>query len=376
MILFLKKSVPNKDYVVNGQLDASDIQRQQTEAAFAFMPPSGSAPATFYSPFESTEAVCKYPLNIKELFPYWLRTTENGESALITLTDSFYQWLCCGNTDINSVSFFRLEDLINIQYIPDTLITHLANTYLNALPVTEALQYVTTDKIKNIVDNIKINLYAIKGTENSFKYLINELFGVEPENITVVYPKKYVLRLNGGRYDWMWDTPNTTDYSANPDDFYPQLTGSRLNYSVFYDNDVWQEHSYVVNASGISAAAYNTVVRPLVHPAGTKDFFNPNIKSLNTVVNPVQSSTYEIPIVANYSLYLLGSTANIGPTFGCSAALGGVTGYPLYTFPSWDIDIAGKYYSGMTFGQINIGDFLYLSPETGFTYPNAGITCG
>ena len=370
MILLFTKTPQDKTYATNYDLSTVDIEpRSQAQSLVQPI-------ASFFVPTEQPAATCKYPLNIKELFPYWLRLNSNGSSVLISLTQSYYDWLCCNTDDINSLSFFRLEDLIDLDHIPNDLVEHLSNTYLNALPATSIDTYLTPEKIKNLIDNIKINLYSTKGAESSFKLVINDFFGVDPDDISISYPKKYILRLNGGRYDWMRDNLNATgDYSTNIDDFYPQLTGSYLNYSVIYDNDVWQEFSYVVDVVGVCLDAYTNTVRPILHPAGTKDFFNLGFKATNQVNTQSSVVTNEIAVFANYALYTLGSTADIGHTFGCSGAYGGVTGYPIYKFPSWDADISGKYYSGMTFGQINIEDFLYLTPVSGYTYPNAGLTC-
>lgn len=370
MILLFTKTLPNKNYSTNETLSTIEIAPKA-----AFM--GASQPiASFYAPFEGLQASCTYPLNIRELFPYWLRLTENGNSVLISLTESFYQWLCCNNTDINDVSFFRLEDLIDQQYIPADLVEHLSSTYLNALSANTVNNVIGPEKAKQIIDNIKINLYSKKGSEESFKYVINEFFGVDPNKISISYPKRYVLRLNGGRYDWMRDNLDAQgDYSVNIDDFYPQLAGSYLNYSVLYDNDLWQEHSYVVNTPSVTTTQYESAIRPLLHPAGMKDFFQVRHDIFNSINDNASTIQSELPIFANYALYKLGSTASIGYTFGCSGGYGGITGYPIYIFPSWDTEISEKYYSGMSFGQINIGDFLYLSPAAGYTYPNSGLKC-
>jgi hypothetical protein len=372
MIILLTKTLVNKDYGTNQDIDTSADLIPPVAFKSAAQPV-----ASFFAPTQDLSSTCKYPINIRELFPYWLRLTKDGDSVLIALTKAYYDWLSCNMTDVNSLSFFRLEDLIDLENIPESLVQHLSNTYLNSLPsdaITKGI--VSPEKVKNIIDNIKVNLYTKKGAENGFKYVINEFFGVDPDTISISYPKRYLLRLNGGRYDWMRDNLDPQgDYSVRLDEFYPQLTGSYLNYSVLYDNDVWQEHSYVVNVAGLSLEAYENVVKPLLHPAGTKDFFQLRVDIFNNINDGTGVQTNEIPVFANYSVYKLGSTASMGRTFGCCGACGGITGYPSYVFPSWDIEIYGKYYEGMTFGQINIGDFLYLSPRNGFTFPNAGITC-
>jgi hypothetical protein len=58
-----------------------------------------------------------------------------------------------------------------------------------------------------LVDNVKTNLYAKKGTKDSFKLLINQFFDVDPDLISVSYPKQHILRLNSGRFEWMRTNP-------------------------------------------------------------------------------------------------------------------------------------------------------------------------
>ena len=371
MILLFKKTRKNKARVMNEVIDTGE--RGLNEEFKSASQPT----AVFFSPTKSSPTSCKYPLNIKELFPYWLRLTENGESLLISLTQKYYDWLTCNMTDVNSLSFFRLEDLIDLENIPDSLVQHLSNTYLNALSsdtIKDGL--VSPEKIKNLIDNIRVNLYSRKGAEGGFRYLINELFDINPDAISISHPKRYVLRLNGGRFNWMRDNLATgANYSTSIDEFYPQLTGSILNYSVLQDNDLWQDYSYVLNTPDVTLEEYERVVRPILHPAGTKDFFQLRFDLFNDLKDSVSIEESETPILANYALYLLGSTVSIGHTFGCSGAYGGVTGSPIYTFPSWDQEISSKYVAGMSFGEININDFLYLRPNSGDPYPNSSLTC-
>lgn len=373
MILLFTKTLPDKDYSTNQDIvDDLDVN---APISFKMM----SQPiASFFAPTEDLSTTCKYPIDIRELFPYWLRLTAEGNSVLISLTQSYYDWLSCNINDINDISFFRLEDLIDTENIPESLVEHLAYTYLNSLSSETITQnIVSPDKVLKIIDNVKTNLYSKKGAENGFKYVINEFFGIDPDTISVSYPKRYVLRLNGGRYDWMRDNLESgKNYTTNLDDFYPQLTGSILNYSVIQDNYLWQEHSYVINVAGLTKGSYESAVKPLLHPAGTQDFFDLRQDIFNNIEDTTSFGGAELPLFQNYSMYKLGSTASIGYTLGCSgaAAIGGVTA-PIYVFPNWDAEIYAKYYPGMSFGEINIGDFLELLPAEGFTYPNNNLTC-
>jgi len=383
MLILFNKTQPNKKYNVNKEIvsiinpfiETNTEQPQQSQQS---TPRIVSQPiASFFAPEENIVNTCKYPINIRELFPYWLRLTRDGESLLISLTEHYYNWLSCNTQNITDLGFFSLEELISLENIPENLLEHLAYTYFNSLPKEAITQRtVSPEKVKQIIDNIKVNLYSKKGAEDSFKLLINEFFNIEPDRISISYPKKYLLRLNGGRFDWIRDSVNTgANYNVNIDDFYPQLTGSILNYSVIQDGDLWQDFSYVLNISGISQEPYRDIIKPIVHPAGTKDFFQLRQDIFNNVSDNdiIISNDEELPLFRNYSMYTIGSTATIGHTFGCTAGLGGVTA-PIYVFPSWDVEISAKYYAGMSFGEIMIEDFLSLKPTNG-VYPNSGLTC-
>lgn len=376
MLLLFTKKIQNKKYVTNAEIYGVDSSEDSTE----FEAPVVPQLSAFFAPNENIPTNCSYPINIRDFFPYWLRISNGGESVLISLTEQYYKWLSCNTSDINSLSFFRLEDLTDLENIPEKLIENIANTYLNSYPKQEIKnQTVTLGKLKNIIDNVKVNLYSKKGARDSFKLLINEFFGVDPDKISVSYPKQYILRLNSGRYEWMRTNPLEEQDVIGEEypEFFKNTTGSFLNYSVIYDNDLWQDFSYVVNTPLITIEQYKNTIKPLVHPAGTKDFFQLRFDIFNNdVEDAIGIVEYETPTIQNYALYTIGSTATIGYSFGCSGAYGGVSGQPSYIFPYWDEEISNYYIEGMSFGEINTGDFFNLSPAVGFTYLNKGITCG
>ena len=376
MLLFFSKTPQNKQYITNAALYGVETPEDTGD----FDPPIISQLSAFFAPNENVPQSCSYPLNVRELFPYWLRIANEGNPLIIGLTEYYYKWLSCNTSDINSLSFFRLEDLVDVENIPEELIEHLVDTYLNSYPKKEIQNgTVSPEKLKNIIDNVKVNLYAKKGASDSFKLLINEFFGVDPDKISVSYPKQYVLRLNSGRFEWMRTSPLEEQNLKQQEypEFFKNTTGSFLNYSVLYDNDLWQDFSYVVNTPEVTVDQYTNTIRPLVHPAGTKDFFQIRFDLFNNdVQEEVQVTEYETPTIQNYALYTIGSTGTIGYSFGCSGAYGGVTGQPSYLFPYWDEEIATYYIQGMSFGEINTGDFFTLYPGVGFTFLNRGLTCG
>ena len=362
MFVVYSNSIPNKIYDINTSV--SDFNSAE-EFSGGFQPLT-----SFFSFVQGLSASCQYPLSVKELFPYWMRIQSENDSVLISLTEAYYQWLACNSTDINDISLFKLVDLFNLDNTPTDLLDNLANTYVNSLP-PEQIPNISSANLKTLIENVKTNLYDKKGTAGSIKYLINTLFGIETTEISISYPKKYILTLNGGNYDWMRDNLGPTgQYSANTNSFRPQLTGSRLNFSVMRDGDLWQEYSYVVNASGITTSQYENIIKSIAQPLGTKYFLNVKPEIFNNEYNSLSFITiYEIPKIENYTGYTLGSTTTIGYTFGCASGLTA----PTYTFPSWDTEISA--YPGISFGRININDFLTLLPLTGYTFPNELFTC-
>ena len=277
MILwFTNKKIKNTQSQVFEEITDSKIP----PVADLAVAPLQQSIVAFFAPNEQPTTSCAYPMRVEELFPYWLRQNVQGSSNLLLMTKKYYDWLSCGMSE-NSVSFLNLEDLIDIETIPDELLKHQLFSYVNSFPVENIK---TADNpngnvdpagVRKLFDNVKINLYTKKGTEESFKLVLENLFGIPANKVSISYPKRYVMRLNGGRFDWMRDDNSKSEpYTNNKSSYNPQLVGSYLNHSILQDNNLWQEYSYVLNISGLSADAYQSTVRPLVHPAGTKDFYN------------------------------------------------------------------------------------------------------
>jgi hypothetical protein len=365
MILLFTKTIPNKPYQINVDVGSPDDIANESNAMF-FTP---SNEQTFWTPTPVPAQNCNYPININDLFPYWLQKESKLTPAnIIELTKQYYDWLNCGSSDINASGFFSNQRINDVETTQDEFVKYLASTYIPSIP-SDSINYpgydggsVDQEKIRSLIDNVKVNLYTIKGSDSSYKSTIHELYDIDPDAVSVSYPKNFVLRLNGGRFDWMRD--DTVNPSESQSTFEPNLTSSYLNISVISDTNMWQDYSYVVNVSGLSPANYETVVRPLLHPAGTSDFFQTKQDIFSNVEDSVVAKTYETPIVINYRGYTLGSFGSLATCYP------GFTSAPTYTFPSWDEEISVKYYSVMTFGMINIKDFVLLSPLEGFTFPN------
>lgn len=375
MILwFTNKKIKNTQAQVFEEISDSKIP----PVADLTVAPLQQSVVAFFAPEEQPITTCTYPMRVEELFPYWLRLNVQGSSNLLLMTKKYYDWLSCGMTE-NSVSFLNLEDLIDIETIPDELLKYQLFSYVNSFPVENIKTADNPDgnvdpaAVRKLFDNVKINLYTKKGTEESFKLVLENLFNIPASKVSISYPKRYVMRLNAGRFDWMRDDNAVTEpYTNNKSGYNPQLVGSYLNHSILQDNNLWQEYSYVLNISGLSADVYQSTVRPLVHPAGTKDFYNVRQDIFNNISDSTSVVKYEIPTIKNYAVYNVLDSETILCGFGCSGPTDN-PGYP-FEFPSWDDEISAKYYTGMTFGMINIGDFIRLSSIDGI-YPNDGKSC-
>jgi len=374
MILFFTNQIKNVELQF-----AEEIGEFRIPPIAELAQPLQQTALAFFAPTEQPQPNCSYPMNIEELFPFWLRENTAGQSKLILMTQKYYDWLSCGMND-NDVSFFNLENLIDIENIPDKLLKYKLFSYINSFPADAIITEDTPSgnvepaMVRKLLDNVKVNLYTKKGTEESVRFVLESLFGIKANKVSVSYPKRFVLRLNGGRYDWMRDdTKLRGQYSTNPNSYNPQLTGSFLNYSVLQDNDLWQEFSYVINITGLSAGYYENVVRPLVHPAGTKDFYDVLHDVFSNAGDQSSNVYIELPVIKNYALYDLFDTQSLSGCSGCSGTTDNPG--PQHVFPNWDIDIEAKYPEGISFGQIEIKDFIRLSPAVGLTYPNDNKSC-
>ena len=322
MILIFKKFITKKPREINVAIDSfEEIQNEESINLVNF-------PQAFPS---AVPPSCAYPLDIMSLFPRWLhKISISGDANLIELTKQYYDWLVCKSNDINSVGFLNLESINDIETMPNSYVKYAASSYLPSLH-TNVINYdgytgghVDQNKIRLLLDNVKTNLYSRKGSKQSYDTVVDTLFGISAENINISYPKKFVMRLNSGKYDWM----------------------------------------------GIETVelgeAYTNVVRPLVHPAGTADFFQIRQDIFNNNSETVSVFTSEIPKINNYYGYTMGSFSSLS---SCDQGPGGDK---TFVFPSWDEEIS-LYNSGVTFGNINIVDFTTLTPKSGMGYPNESI---
>jgi len=103
-------------------------------------------------------------------------------------------------------------------------------------------------RFRNFVRNIRTEFYHRKGNENSYRYFFKTLYGVtgfgaSGSDIGIDYPKKYIMRLNGGRFSGLGSLENGSTGSYEE---ISSLGGSYLNRSVLRDGWWYQDYSYLI----------------------------------------------------------------------------------------------------------------------------------
>jgi hypothetical protein len=311
------------------------------------------------------------PIQVKNQVPFWLN---DSGSTIIEFLQHYYNWLTNGY-GYTGVNVMDLANLPDVEETPDFLIPNYLKMYapdMLGIYNIGATYQPTTDQIRNTIHNIKTELYQRKSNEDAFRTLMVSLFGISADTIKITYPKRKILRLNGGRLDWM---PNDDYYGITGEYSSERYTmiGSHLNQGVLPDSGMWQDFSYVL-ASEIddSNPYYEAVVKETLHPAGLLGLYEKIEKYSEGGYSPTPIPMSESPSIANYYPYNLQSTATLPRCTGCTGALS-ISGwqYPTFVYPSWDVEIS-QGPSG-NFGSILLFDFFTLTYTGGETWPNDEI---
>lgn len=330
------------------------------------------------------------PIQVEAQVPYWMTKNSDGygnSSVMINFLQEYYNWLT-NHYGYENTNVFDVTKLFDINASPSFMLEHFVNTFAQDISTIYKLpdsKRPTSDQIRNTIVNIRTEIYEEKSTETVFKRLLNSLFGINPNEVTIKYPKTRLMRLNGGILPWMSNGMNesisqfigsTGEYSNER----YSLIGSYLNQGVIYDNNLWQEYSYVVDSPiDESDVYYEETVRNTLHPAGFKAFFEK--RELFAEVAPPDinlESDYEVPVVANYYPYNLSMNTSLAKCTGCTTGsplfVAGWT-YPTFVFPSWDVEIQRRGYT--SFGSILLHDFFELNSVKGASSPNdfIGTSC-
>ena len=399
---------------------------------------------------EESDSVVNDVIDIRHLFPRWIMD-RNSEGNMVKFVQAYYDWLYNkANYELSTTTFHTagLRRLIDLEETPVEYLKHFTYTYASGFP--EHILGATTSAgfdelgneiindntpfVRDFIKGIRTDFYQKKSTEEAYQYFFQTLYGIE-NPVDFFYPKKWILRLNGGRFaDWaiapLNDSGQGGTYDYSTESYQTQnLGGSYLNGPYVIQDSYWyQNYSYLMKAGIVDEEGnnefidpdtglpiYNDLLYSLLHPAGLKGFFE------KTEIDYIPPDDYdgglnvcETTVIGNYFPYrmadgpnsisrcigcsgggftyagytgmasgisadnlLVGNTQN-GFTYGDGWALAGPGSIPAefnvptFHYPDWADGITGELVNRAPFREIYIGDFLYLCPIE--NSPNLGIT--
>lgn len=363
-MLFWSKKIKNKE---RNRIEDIDISQVQTQAELTASEPDIKSSNTFAAMAAPTTPIlqsgCNYPLSIANQFPTWVSYNKTtSEPNLVDLIQEYYNWLTCGTKQnlTPTFGFFELESLSKTKDLPKQLLSLYSEIYVPSLPKDALNGDVSETELRSLINAIYNKLYVKKGSEYSFKYLIALFFGVQTGDVSIIYPKRYLMTLNAGS--------NNQNNSNIPFD-----TVGRLNYSILRDSTIWNEYVYIINVKNsgdsIDRTRFEKLIRPMLHPVGLKDYYQEQKEILSGLVETYTVITKEIPKINNYYFYNLFSQTDLDCYGGCTYSA--PDNVATYAFPSWSTKIP----MGVSFGSININDFWELEPRVEDDFPNNDRNC-
>jgi hypothetical protein len=366
---------------------------------------------------------CVAPSVTDSQIPFWIKQnygTDSNENYLIDFLKSYYNWIYCGfkKEDVQ-LTPYDIEELLDIDRVPDAFLDEYIKSYA---PFISLPSISATDKqyVRAFIRSIKSDFLITKGTEPAYRYLLKTLYNVT--NVNIDYPKKYLMRLNGGKYvDFSWSLV-PTDIIDLPENFdpnnpiqndvlagnvgysstRPNLFGAALNEAVLPDDYFWQEYSYILTSDATTEQAinYKNTLLAGTHPAGMLGFFEQYVPldDVDTGADEnddgsIPVSYEELPVIGRYLLMFPGITSapanspviSIGTNlyslynqenlcddqtnytcYCCSNYCDpmGTTGYyPQHIWPAWDPGVRRDILTSTqkTLGNMTIGSFIELS---------------
>ena len=340
--------------------------------------------AEFNSLYHDLEGISSN-YDILDQIPMWIRDRYSSEdSFFVNFVQSYYDWLYSEHSGyLLDVGF---QNLIDIDQIPLDLLSHYVYSYASDFPADmvgvsdrpaccdddevdcgdDSLCYgVLEEDTREFIKNIRRNLYQKKTTEEAVRYFFRVLYNIsgdEGDEIEVDYPKKYILRLNGGRFAG-WESTESTHTGTYEE--LGNLGGSYLNNSIIQDSDWYQNYSYLLktplgnNTDQSGNPLYKNVYENLIHPAGLKVIYE---RTIADYIPPQPDDTdvviCEDAILGNYYPYRMKDLSSINGCSGCGIpGFGSIAGYDeYYLSQSYDSTIQATYYymtdpvNGITYG--------------------------
>jgi hypothetical protein len=352
------------------------------------------------------ETGCPTQYDISNQVPLWVvvEKSERQADGLETLTiydflQKYYDWLYCDTSTGAQYQLAKnLIDLVDIEKTRSIFLDRLTKIYADGFDTMSTVPnggLIYESNIRKFLKGIKRTFYHKKTTEDGIRYFFKTLYDINFEDVQITIPKKFILRLNGGRfYDQSinFSIGITGDYGNAPN-----LAGSYLNGSRMQDGNWIQEWSYLLKV-GIPGYQYKDNYLNMAHPAGLKVVFEKTISdyrgptfddNVNTICDTAFLKNYA-PYRIDFSyagytgityptywskiagLTLIGLERSIGC---CGASFGGSTlGFTgtTHVFPNWT---EYSNYTKTNFRDINISTMFELCYPVGTVSPNSGYAC-
>jgi hypothetical protein len=337
-----------------------------------------------------TGTSCVTNFDIDRLIPNWVVAEKSdregsGETNVISVFDfiqKYYDWLYCDGPDGAQYSLSTsLLDIIDVEKTREEYLRRIYDVYFNSFPYDDvkANPNIVFDlqNARDFIVSIRNTLHKRKTNREAIRYFFTKLFSVSEEDILIYYPKKDILRLNGG----MFNNEFFEFISATGDYDRTNVLGSALNISRFQDNDWFHDWSYLVYLGHTQDnQSLKQAYVDSLHPAGLRLIFGKQLSDYHGAGVADENSTIcEYPMLKNYAPYaptltypFLQSASGFS-LYGLTGCCGcqGYTGFtgPTYVLPSW----AGI--PERRFFDINILNFIYLCTNEGITSPNENKNC-
>ena len=315
----------------------------------------------------------RFPFYVRDRLP--VHILENHE-LYVKFIDGYFEWLGISN-GINQIPY-----LMDIDNISPSLLFHHKELLAKLFPTNE--NYLWSDPGNSNIDLRRFltfvrQFYLTKGTEESIRFLLSSLFGLDASSIDFDYPKVRLCFLS----DSIWKPNLSKDHDAAgvTYDGYWKDSRSTLSGGVRFRDNYYQEFSYSVSAiqpggsSDTEASFILQPIREIAHPAGFKLFNNIAPDSYIPVEpGPIETGYSEQPLVGHYLAYTFLTTLNgrqpfpddcpnidwfscgynpyttnpleITGTVNCFTAVHNSDGYPI----GWTAGTSGEYgYTGPTY---------------------------
>jgi hypothetical protein len=349
--------------------------------------------STLFNTLQSLDDVffgsCQTQKDITNQIPLWvvfekekLQSQGLQSTTIFDFLQKYYDWLYCDTTDGAGYQLGnKLLDLIDIDKTKNEFARRLSEIYATGL-IENSNNQIELDNIKNFVKNIRKNFYQKKSTVDGIRYFFRTLYDVPEENIAIEYPKKFLLRLNGGKF---YDENFVFSGATGNYDEINTLSGSYLNYSRIQDGNFYQDYSYLLKV-GMLSEKYRDAYKVMAHPAGLKVIYE---KTLEDYIGPSEDysseDTCQNTFLKNYAPYqfiydytnsVLGVSGDVSyyglhRCTGCSGF--GAYNAPTYVFPNWNTNEP----IGNNFKDVIINHMFRLCYDPiNIVNPNAGMTCG